>query len=117
MNDEQIYLDATQEVDSGTQDPARWAKAVALAEGDEEKARHHYIALRVEDRSKADDDFNLKYMPIRLGPGEGFTLTQTLSLRESNSIGRPNLQPARRAPSRARSRRRALSPAASTVPG
>jgi len=46
MNDKQLYLDATQEVDSGTQDPALWAKAMALAEGDEEKARCRHIALR-----------------------------------------------------------------------
>ncbi len=45
-NDEQLYLDATQEVDNGTQAPALWAKAMALAEGDEEKARCRYIALR-----------------------------------------------------------------------
>jgi len=33
-NDKQFYLDATQEVDSGTLDPALWAKAMALAAGD-----------------------------------------------------------------------------------
>ena len=47
-NNEQLYLDATKEVDSGTQDPALWAKAMALAEGDEDKARYRYITLRVE---------------------------------------------------------------------
>ena len=45
-DDKQLYLDATQEVDNGTPDPALWAKAMVLAEGDEEKARCHYIALR-----------------------------------------------------------------------
>ena len=39
INDEQLYLEATQEVDSGTQAPTLWAKAMALAEGDEEKNR------------------------------------------------------------------------------
>ena len=52
MNDEQLYLDATQEVDSGTQAPALWAKAMALAEGDEKKAMYRYIALRVEQASE-----------------------------------------------------------------
>ena len=47
-NDEQLYLEATQEVDNGTQAPAIWAKAMALAEGDQEKARYRYITLRVE---------------------------------------------------------------------
>ena len=40
-NDEQLYLDATQEVDNGTPAPALWA--MALAEGDEKKARYRYI--------------------------------------------------------------------------
>ena len=52
-NDKQLYLDATQEVESGTQDPALWAKAMALAEGDEGKARYRYITLRVEELSKS----------------------------------------------------------------
>ena len=52
-NDEQLYLDATQEVDNGAPDPALWAKAMALAEGDEEKDRYRYIALRVEKLSNA----------------------------------------------------------------
>jgi len=30
-NDKQFYLDATQEVDSGTQDPALWAKAASFS--------------------------------------------------------------------------------------
>ena len=40
-------------MDSGTQDPALWAKAMALAEGDEGKAKYRYIALRVEEFSNA----------------------------------------------------------------
>ena len=44
-DDKQLYLDATQEVDNGTPDPALWAMAMALAEGDEEKAKYRYIAL------------------------------------------------------------------------
>ena len=44
--DERLYLEATQEVDNGTQDHALWAKAMALVEGAEEKSRYRYIALR-----------------------------------------------------------------------
>ena len=54
-NDEQLYLEATQEVDSGTQKPALWAKAMALAEGDEKKAKYRYIALRVEQKSSTSE--------------------------------------------------------------
>jgi len=53
INDKQLYIEVTQEVDSGTKDPALWAKAVTLAEGDEEKAKYRYITLRVEELSKA----------------------------------------------------------------
>ena len=53
MNDEQLHREAMQEVDSGIKAPALWAKVMALAEGDEEKARCRYITLRVEELSKA----------------------------------------------------------------
>ncbi len=52
MNDEQLYLDATNEVDGDNKNPALWAKVVALAEGDSEKAKYEYIKLRVKQLSK-----------------------------------------------------------------
>ena len=48
MGDEELYLKATNEVESGINDAALWAKALALAEGDQEKAKYQYIKLRVE---------------------------------------------------------------------
>ena len=54
MNDEEFYLEATNEVDESNQNPAIWAKALALTEGDKEKAKYEYIKLRVE-RLVADD--------------------------------------------------------------
>ena len=51
-NDAQLYLKATQEVDGGKQNPALWAKAMALTEGNEKKAKYRYITLRVEEWSK-----------------------------------------------------------------
>ena len=47
MNDEELYLKATNEVDAGEQHPAIWAKAVAVMNGDHEKAKYEYIRLRV----------------------------------------------------------------------
>ncbi len=47
MNDEQQYLDATIEVESGQVDEALWAKALALSTGDETQAKYRYIELRV----------------------------------------------------------------------
>jgi hypothetical protein len=54
MNDKDFYLEATNEVEEGKQNPAIWAKALALTEGDEEKAKYKYIKLRVE-RLVADE--------------------------------------------------------------
>ncbi len=51
MDDKTLYLDATQEVDGGKQNPALWAKAMALTEGNEKKAKYRYITLRVEELS------------------------------------------------------------------
>lgn len=76
MNDEDLYLQATKEVEGDSKNPALWAKAMALSEGDEGKAKYQYIKLRVgqleEERKNAKpaftkksvDEFELKYMPI-----------------------------------------------------
>jgi len=48
MSDEDLYLRATQEVESGSPDAAIWAKAMAICEGDEKSAKYKYVKLRVE---------------------------------------------------------------------
>ena len=50
--DEQLYLDATNEVEGNSRNPALWAKVMALSEGDETKAKYKYINLRVESFRK-----------------------------------------------------------------
>lgn len=52
MGDEGLYLKATKEVESGKNDDALWAKAMTLAEGDQEKAKYQYIKLRVVQLSE-----------------------------------------------------------------
>ena len=47
MSDEEYFLQATNEVDEYRQNSALWAKAVALSDGDKEKAKYKYIKLRV----------------------------------------------------------------------
>jgi hypothetical protein len=76
MSDEELYLEATCEVEGDDKNLALWAKVMALSEGDQEKAKYQYIKLRVEQlaRSKKEnspvftkktvDQFALKYMPI-----------------------------------------------------
>ena len=54
-NDEHLYLEASQELDSGRQNPALWVKAMTLALGDEDEARYRYIALRVEQKSSTSE--------------------------------------------------------------
>ncbi len=47
--DADLYLQAANEVDNNNQKPALWAKAMALCEGDENKAKYKYINLRVDE--------------------------------------------------------------------
>jgi hypothetical protein len=48
MDDEDLYLEASNELEAGNKQEALWIKALALVGGDEEKAKHQYILLRVE---------------------------------------------------------------------
>ncbi len=48
INEDELYLQATQEVDEGNQDKALWARCMALCEGDEGKAKYKYIKERVD---------------------------------------------------------------------
>jgi hypothetical protein len=50
MGDEEIYLEATREAEGENRDPALWAKAMALCEGDAGKAKYEYIRCRVESQ-------------------------------------------------------------------
>ena len=40
INEDELYLQATQEVDEGNQDKALWARCMALCEGDEGQAKY-----------------------------------------------------------------------------
>ena len=46
VGDEVFYLAATREVEGQNRQPGLWAKVIALNEGDERKAKYHYIRLR-----------------------------------------------------------------------
>lgn len=76
MGNETFYLEATEELDSNRQDPAIWAKALALARGEQNVARYKYIELRVEQlesstvapdsaAAMAVDDISTKATPLR----------------------------------------------------
>lgn len=47
--EKRAYLQASEEVDAGTQDKGLWIKALALTQGNEEQARHQYVRLRAEE--------------------------------------------------------------------
>lgn len=81
MNDEELYLEATNELEGDNRNPALWAKVMTLAEGNQEKAKYQYIKLRVEQltqekaevtnniaqrpkNEKKSDEFDIKYMPV-----------------------------------------------------
>jgi hypothetical protein len=55
MGDEGLYLKAMEEVESGKNDSALWAKALTLADGNQEKAKYQYIKLRVEQLSEQNE--------------------------------------------------------------
>jgi len=46
------FLKAQEEFDSGTKDTALWTQALALSNGDEEKAKYKYIELRANEIGK-----------------------------------------------------------------
>ncbi len=52
-DDSEFYLQATQETDDDNENPALWAKAMAICEGDEGKAKYKYINFRVEELTNA----------------------------------------------------------------
>jgi hypothetical protein len=60
-DDSKLYLAATTEFDSNRKNQATWAKALALHDGDQERARYEYIRLRaaqftnVEKRNRLQD--------------------------------------------------------------
>ena len=47
-SDEHLYLAAARELDSPRKSEGLWIKALALSDGDEQKARHRYIELRAQ---------------------------------------------------------------------
>ena len=46
------FLKAQKEFDSGTKDSALWTQALALSNGDEDKAKYKYIELRAKEMGK-----------------------------------------------------------------
>ena len=53
------FLKAQEEFDSGTKDIALWTQALALSNGDEDKAKYKYIELRANyncRNDRKDDD-------------------------------------------------------------
>tara|TARA_R110000850_G_scaffold107632_1_gene219387 strand:- start:158 stop:733 length:576 start_codon:yes stop_codon:yes gene_type:complete len=54
MSDEALYLQATEEVESNARNSGLWAKSIALAEGDVNKAKYKYIKLRVAQLNLID---------------------------------------------------------------
>lgn len=65
MSDEDLYLIATNEVEDKDRNAALWAKVIALAEGNKDKAKYQYIKLRVEQLkekatlSSVDSDYDI----------------------------------------------------------
>ena len=56
MDDAELYLRATNEVESGDTDKAQWSKAMALVSGDNGRAKYKYVELRVAQWIEAAAD-------------------------------------------------------------
>lgn len=50
--DEELYADASAELNGATRRPGLWAKAFAEADGDDNKAKAHYLKARVAQMAK-----------------------------------------------------------------
>lgn len=53
--EKRAYLQASEEVDDEEQDKGLWIKALAQSQGVEDKARHRYVLLRVDDILSNDE--------------------------------------------------------------
>jgi len=64
MDDEHLFLEANNEIEAGNKKQALWIKALALVGGDEKKAKHQYILLRVEqlrqDKESIESEGNIQ---------------------------------------------------------
>ena len=75
MKEEDLYLIATKEVERGEIDEALWSKSMALAEGDETKAKYKYIKFRVEILPKEFKKFKLHLEDVSKAENEKIKLS------------------------------------------
>ena len=68
MGDEQLFLRANEEFESGDRQEALWVKALAQTGGNEEKAKHQYILLRVEQIKNNPVPLAVKYSKLYYYP-------------------------------------------------
>ena len=61
-SDDKYYLAATREFDGESRDEGKWAKSLALCEGDKRKAKYKYINLRADELcQKAENPESLSH--------------------------------------------------------
>jgi len=99
IQDEELYLQATQEVDDEVIDAALWAKSMTLAEGDTKIVKYKYIKLRVEQIKQsagAEEEKNIqkKTLVSEKIPHEKRTEGESIQQERMAEVGR--MQQARR---------------------
>ena len=82
MGDEDLYLQATNEVEANAQEPALWAKSMTLAEGDTEKAKYQYVKLRVAQIKEHQKDAVIQKDETIKQASKKRTKTRTISARD-----------------------------------
>lgn len=90
MNDEMLYLKATNEVEGENKDPALWAKVMTLSDGDQDKAKYQYIKLRVEQLKAQKNIPDTKKSKTKTIPAQTYAETNNVSLEHVINLIKEN---------------------------
>lgn len=90
INDETLYLEAMQEVESDNRKETLWAKALTLEKGNYEQAKYRYVQLRVEQlQLKPDLSEIFSLQPVSPDSAQDKELvSKTISINQSTEDDR-----------------------------
>ena len=79
LDDKEYYLRATREFEEKKLDEELWAKVIALADGDEEKAKFEYIKKRAR-KLQSEEFVETKFVPVVKRSFGGYLNPKNLSI-------------------------------------
>ena len=86
MDDEIYYLEATKEFESGAINEALWAKLIALAVGDETKAKYQYIQSRAAELL-TESELVKHDEPVTASVANEYISTEEFALKNNTTEG------------------------------